>query len=90
MCSCPGVQFVGCYVGCKYLVGDDEGDFDRGPPPLPVWLVCRSRCGEVIVRAVARLVVARAVARMSCVLSMRLFVRWTMDDGGSYVGSVLA
>ena len=42
MLSRAGVQFVDLVVGCECLVGDDEGHFDCGLPPLPVWLVGRS------------------------------------------------
>ena len=50
MLSRAGVQFVDLVVGCECLVGDDEGDFDRGLPPC--------RFGWSAARAVARLLFA--------------------------------
>ena len=68
MLSRAGVRFVDLVVGSECLVGDDEGDFDCGLPPCWFdWSAARAVV-EVVVCAVARLVVARPVARMSCVL----------------------
>ena len=50
MLSRAGVRFVGRVVGCKCLVGDDGGYFDRGLPPR--WF------GWSVARAVARLLFA--------------------------------
>ena len=84
MLSRAGVQFVDLVVGCECLVGDDEGDFDRGLPPCRFgWSAARhDRCCSFAKDAI---VGARGVAMVwpcmtSCVLSMRMLdVRWTMD-----------
>ena len=87
--SHAGVRFVDFVVGRECLVGDDVGEFGRELPP------CRLR-PLLFLRKGRGHVVTRAVARMSCVLPMRLLVllivldvRSMMGDGCcAYVGLV--
>ena len=65
--SRAGVRFVDFVVGHECLAHDDVGEFGRGLPPCRLRLLLFLRKGRGHV-------VAQAVARTSCVLSMRLLV----------------
>ena len=82
MLSRAGVQFVDLVVGRECCGGYGEEDRDRGLPPYPFgWSTTRA-VARLVVLAVTRLVVARAVARMLCVLLMLVLdVRLMMHDG---------
>ena len=77
MLSCVGFLFVDLFVGRECLVGDDEVFFHHGLPPCRFGWSANCIVARFLVFAVARLVVARAMARMLCVLSR---IRLTMGN----------
>ena len=77
-----GVQFVGRGVVREWFGGGDGGDLGRGLPLCRFgWSAARA-VARLMFSLKARLVIARAEVRMSCVLSR---IRLTMAFGGSYV-----